>query len=58
LSFVPSGISQQIAQERGAIAIEQALEARRQRIVLSQATVAPIQWLVIFVLDILILLKH
>jgi hypothetical protein len=43
-------------EERAVIAIEQALEARRYRIVLSQATIAPTQWLVIFLLDVLILL--
>jgi hypothetical protein len=56
LSFVPLEPGQQAAQERAVIAIEQALEARRHRIVLSQATIAPIQWLVIFLLDVLILL--
>ena len=55
LSVVPAGPGQQVAQERAVIAIEQALEARRHRIVLSQATIAPIQWLVIFMLDALIL---
>jgi hypothetical protein len=56
LSFVPLGPAQQVAQERAVIAVEQALEARRHRIVLSQATIAPVQWLVIFLLDVLILL--
>jgi hypothetical protein len=56
LSFVPLEPGQQVAQERAVIAIEQALEARRHRIVLSQATISPIQWLVIFLLDVLILL--
>jgi hypothetical protein len=56
LSFVPLEPGQQVAQERAVIAVEQALEARRHRIVLSQATIAPIQWLVIFLLDVLILL--
>ena len=55
-SFSPATPEQQVAQERAVIAIEQALEARRYRIVLSQATISPIQWLVIFLLDILILL--
>jgi hypothetical protein len=48
LSFSPATPEQQVAQERAVIAIEQALEARRYRIVLSQATISPIQWLVIF----------
>jgi len=56
LSFSPAEPGQQVAQERAVIAIEQALEARRHRIVLSQATISPIQWLVIFLLDVLILL--
>jgi hypothetical protein len=56
LSFVPAGPGQQLTQERAVIAVEQALDARRHRIVLSQATIAPIQWLVIFLLDVLILL--
>jgi hypothetical protein len=56
LSFSPAAPEQQLAQERAVIAIEQALEARRYRIVLSQATISPIQWLVIFLLDMLILL--
>jgi len=55
LSVVPAGPGQQVAQERAVIAIEQALEARRHRIVLSQATIAPIQWFVIVLLDALIL---
>jgi hypothetical protein len=55
LSFVPLAPGQQVAQERAVIAVEQALETRRHRIVLSQATIAPIQWLVIFLLDLLIL---
>ena len=56
LSFSPATPEQRVAQERAVIAIEQALEARRYRIVLSQATISPIQWLVIFLLDMLILL--
>src|SRR5262249_37979592 len=52
LSFVPAGPGQQATQERAVIAVEQALDARRHRIVLSQAIIAPIQWLVIFLLDV------
>ena len=37
------------------LAIEQALEARRNRIRLSQAEIAPIQWIVIVVLAVLVL---
>jgi hypothetical protein len=56
MSFRPVAPEQRLAQERAVIAIEQALEARRDRIVLSQATISPIQWLVIFLLAVLILL--
>jgi Protein of unknown function (DUF4239) len=56
LSFVPAGPGQELAQQRAVIAIDEALEARRHRIVLSQSTIAPIQWLGIFLLDVLILL--
>ena len=54
LSFVPSAPGQQLAQERAVIAIEQALEARRSRILLSEAAIAPSQWLAIIVLTTLI----
>ena len=37
------------------VAIEQALDARRNRIRLSQAEIAPVQWVVIFLLASLIL---
>jgi hypothetical protein len=56
LAFTPAGAGQQLAQERAVIAVQQALEARRNRILLSQATISPIQWTVIFVLDALLLL--
>jgi hypothetical protein len=46
---------QRIAQERAVGALERALEARRGRILLSSAVVAPAQWMVIFALDALIL---
>jgi hypothetical protein len=47
--------NQQLAQQRALVAIEQALEARRNRALLSQAEIAPIQWAVILVLATLIL---
>jgi hypothetical protein len=56
LGFVPSDTGQRVAQQDAAAAIERALEARRSRIRLSKASVAPIQWSVIVVLDALILL--
>jgi hypothetical protein len=55
LSAAPAEIGQQVAQQRAVIAIEQALEARRQRIVLSQTAIAPVQWVVIILLDALLL---
>src|SRR5262249_1595641 len=50
------GMGQQIAQRRAIVAIERLLEARRQRIVLSQASIVPIQWDVVTVLTALLLL--
>jgi len=44
-----------LAQERALVAIEHALEARRNRVLLSQAEIAPVQWAVILVLATLIL---
>lgn len=55
LSFTPQGASQQLAQERIVIAMEDALEARRGRVRLSRADIAPIQWVAITVLGMLIL---
>jgi hypothetical protein len=55
LSFAPVQANQQVAQQRAVVAIENALEARRNRIRLSQAEIAPIQWAVIIVLTLLIL---
>ncbi|MGA7326481.1 MAG: DUF4239 domain-containing protein [Rhodomicrobium sp.] len=56
LAFTPTQPNQQLAQ-RGAIdAIEQALEARRNRIRLSETEIAPIRWAVIFVMVTLVLM--
>jgi uncharacterized protein DUF4239 len=55
LSFAPTASDQELAQQHAVAAVEQAFEARRDRIRLSQAEIAPIQWSVIFVLAILIL---
>jgi Protein of unknown function (DUF4239) len=55
LSFTPVQPGQQLAQRRTLVAIEQALEARRGRVRLSQAEIAPIQWVSIIVLAALIL---
>ncbi len=56
LTFVPQQPGQQVAQEHAVRAIERALQARRNRIILSQAAIAPAQWAVIFLLDASILL--
>ena len=56
LSFDPQHAGQQTAQRDIAHAIEQALRARRNRILLSEASISPPQWIVILVLDALILL--
>lgn len=56
LAFTPAGAGQQVAQQRAVIAVEQALDARRSRILLSEGAISPIQWAVIFVLDGLLLL--
>src|SRR5262249_61130158 len=56
LSFVPTQANQKLAQERAVVAIERALEARRNRVRLSQVEIAPIQWVVVVVLATLILL--
>jgi hypothetical protein len=56
LSFVPQQSGQQLAQSRAVAAIEQVLQARRNRILLSEASISPAQWIVIIVLDALILL--
>src|SRR3954471_8306527 len=55
LSFAPSEPGEQVAQSRAVVAFEQILEARRNRVLLSGAVIAPVQWLVIFVLDALAL---
>jgi hypothetical protein len=55
LSFAPTESDKELAQQRAVAAVEQAFEARRNRIRLSQAEIAPIQWSVIFILAILIL---
>lgn len=56
LSFVPQQPGQQLAQSRAVAAIEQVLQARRNRILLSEAAISPAQWIVIIVLDTLILI--
>lgn len=55
LSFVPADAGQQLVQQRAVAAVEQALDARRERLLLSKASLDPTQWIVIFILDLLIL---
>jgi len=54
-SFVPQQPGQQLAQSHAVVAIEQVLQARRKRILLSEAVISLPQWMVIFVLDALVL---
>ena len=56
VAFVPVTPGQTLAQQRAVEAIEQALAARRLRILLSEAAIEPIQWIVIVVLTLFILL--
>jgi hypothetical protein len=56
LSFVPLQPGQQLAQSRAVAGIEQVLQARRNRILLSEAAISPTQWIVIIVLDSLLLI--
>lgn len=51
-----TGSGQQISQQRIVAAIQQALEARRQRILLSEASVEPTQWATILILATLMLI--
>ena len=55
LSFVPQQPGQQLAQSHAVTAIEQVLQARRKRILLSEAVISMPQWMVIIVLDALVL---
>jgi Protein of unknown function (DUF4239) len=55
LAFVASDSGQGVAREHAVVALERALDARRGRILLSSAVVAPPQWIVVFALDALIL---
>ena len=54
LAMTPTQPGQRLAQERALAAVEKALDARRQRILLSQVSVSAIKWLVIIVLAALI----
>lgn len=56
LSYIPQHAGEQLAQQRIVQATEGVLQARRNRILLSEAAISPAQWVVIVVLDALILL--
>ena len=55
LLFTPATPGQALAQNRVMAALEQIVDARRSRILLSRAAIAPIQWLVVTMLAALIL---
>ena len=55
LSFAPVGANQQLVQNRALIAIENAVEFRRNRVGVSRAEIAPVQWTLVIVLSGLIL---
>lgn len=55
LSFAPVGANQELVQNRALIAIEDAVEFRRNRVGVSRAEIAPVQWTVIVVLSGMIL---
>jgi hypothetical protein len=50
LSFAPVGANQQLVQNHALTALEDALEFRRNRVAVSRAEIAPVQWAVIVVL--------
>jgi uncharacterized membrane protein len=57
LSFAPTDASQQLTQQRTLIALEQAIDARQNRILLSKApSIATQQWIAIIVLAVLLFL--
>jgi hypothetical protein len=56
IAFTASQANEQYAQQRAIEAMEDAFEARRNRLRISRAEIAPIQWYVIFLLAMLILI--
>jgi hypothetical protein len=56
LALTPSSEGQRVAQQEMAMALESALDARRQRILISQSQVGTVKWLCLFVQAISILL--
>ena len=55
LSFAPVGANQQLVQNRALIAIEDAVEFRRNRVSVSRAEIAPVQRTLVIVLSGMIL---
>jgi hypothetical protein len=55
VSFNATTRSQEVIQQHLLSALERTLEARRYRILLSQGSISPLQWLVIVILDVLLL---
>jgi hypothetical protein len=55
LSFAPVGANQQLVQKRALIAVEDAVDFRRNRVSVSRAEIAPVQWTVIVILSGMIL---
>jgi hypothetical protein len=55
LAYTPAAVNELMAQRQVVEAIEQALDGRRNRIRISQAEIAPIQWTVIILLAAMIL---
>jgi hypothetical protein len=55
VSLNPATRSQEVIQQHLISALERTLEARRLRILLSQGSISPLQWLVIAILDVLLL---
>ena len=52
LALTPSSEGQRVAQREMTIALESALDARRQRILISQAQVGFVKWLCLFVQEV------
>jgi hypothetical protein len=55
VSLDTANASQRLAQQRALASLDQALDARRQRILLSEAPIMPMQWITIVVLAFLLL---
>ena len=56
LSFAPVGANQQLVQNHALTAVEDAVEFRRNRVGVSRAEIAPVQWTVIVVIAGMILI--